>query len=143
MKSLKDLYVCVCVCVCAEGVSVCRREAHCIAAFAALRELHVAGFAHGDARLPNLLTRGAEGQQQLLWIDLREAAEGATLDAAQRADAEALAASVLRLIFAGEGAAEQLRGAIELLRGAIEQLPQGGVAAYGALARAAWAAVAE
>jgi hypothetical protein len=116
-----------------------RKQAHCIAAFAALHELHAAGFAHGDARLPNLLTREAEGQQ-LLWIDLREAAEGATLDAAQRADAEALAASVMKLRYAGEEAAELLRGAIELLRGAIEQLPQGGGAAYGALARAVWAA---
>ena len=116
-----------------ERAAICS-DAHCVAAFAALRKLHEAGFAHGDARLPNLLARqGADGQQQLLWIDLREAAEGTTLASAQRADAEALAASVLRLRFAGE-----LRGAMELLRGAIEQLPQGGGAAYEALARDAW-----
>jgi hypothetical protein len=119
-----------------------RSDAHCVAAFAALRKLHEAGFAHGDARLPNLLARqGADGRQQLLWIDLRKAAEGTTLDAAQRADAEALTASVLKLQLAGEEAAEQLRGAIELLRGAIEQLPQGGGVAYEALARAAWVAL--
>ena len=114
-----------------------RSDAHCVAAFAALCKLHEAGFAHGDARLPNLLARqGADGRQQLLWIDLRKAAEGTTLDAAQRADAEALATSVLklRLGFAGGEATEQLRGAIE-------QLPQGGGAAYEALARAAWVAL--
>ena len=82
-----------------------RSDAHCVAAFAALRKLHEAGFAHGDARLPNLLARqGADGRQQLLWIDLREAAEGTTLDAAQRADAEALTASVLKLQLAGAAA---------------------------------------
>jgi hypothetical protein len=126
-----------------ERAAICS-DAHCVAAFAALRKLHEAGFAHGDARLPNLLARpGADGQQQLLWIDLREAAEGTTLDAAQRADAEALTASVLKLQLAGEEAAEQLRGALELLRGAIEQLPQGGGAAYEVLARAAWVALGE
>ena len=82
---------------------VCRRAvlgsaARQAEAFATLRELHAAGFAHGDARLPNLLR--SEGGR-LLWIDLREGADDSGgsgeggLQAAQRADARTLAASLL------------------------------------------------
>ena len=61
------------------------------AAFAALAALHGKGFAHGDARKPNLLlTRGGSH----LWIDLRAASASAALEAAQRADAATLAASI-------------------------------------------------
>ena len=52
--------------------------ARCAAAFECLRVLHSCGFAHGDARLPNLLLRGSA----LLWIDMREAAVGGGDDSA-------------------------------------------------------------
>jgi hypothetical protein len=66
----------------------------CTAAFLALQALHVAGFVHGDARLPNLLSRGRGAGADLVWIDLRAAAVGAHARA-QRVDARTLAASVL------------------------------------------------
>ena len=93
---------------------VCQRAvldsgARVAAAFEALRALHAAGVAHGDARLPNLVRRAEDGT--LLWIDLREARskgapEGvqqsaAALQAAQRADARTLAASMLGLAAGG------------------------------------------
>ena len=108
-------------------------EARCIAAFEALRALHEAGFAHGDARLPNLLVHGrGEGAEEgkLAWIDLREP-EGVAREAL-RADARALAGSVL--LQRGVGAA--LDGAV---LEAAERVGEGG-AAYGALGRAVWAA---
>jgi hypothetical protein len=81
------------------------------AALEALRALHAAGLAHGDARLPKLVRRAEDCA--LLWIDPREAGGGgqgapegaqqraAALQAAQRADARALAASVLGLAAGG------------------------------------------
>ena len=106
--------------------------ARCTAAFAALRALHAAGFAHGDARLPNLLTTRAHGAgAELRWIDLREAAV-VSLASAQRADARALAASVLKVAQGGA-----LSARIEL---ALDNVPGDGDAAYAALAAAVWAA---
>jgi hypothetical protein len=73
-------------------------QQRCREVFAALAALHAAGFAHGDARMPNLLARelsdsGGEGQQ-LVWIDMR--LELCSSDALA-ADAEQLALSVLGL----------------------------------------------
>jgi hypothetical protein len=102
------------------------------AAFAALRALHAVGFAHGDARLPNLLSRGRRSAgADLVWVDLREAAAGA-LESAQRADAGTLAASLLG---AAPGAALPAPVAA-----ALSTVPGGGDAAYAALAAAGWAA---
>jgi hypothetical protein len=75
-------------------------------AFAVLRELHAAGFAHGDARLPNLLHSELDGGR-LLWIDMREGADGSGsgeegLQAAKRADVRTLAASMLGIEQGGE-----------------------------------------
>jgi hypothetical protein len=116
---------------------VCQRaavdsRARCAAAFDALRALHDAGVAHGDARLPNLLVRcgGAGGADELRWIDLREAAAADALPIAQRADARALALSV---IGAGHDAAVPAR-----VDAALGGVPAGGAAAYVALASAAW-----
>ena len=89
---------------------VCRRTtlgsaARHAEAFAALHDLHAAGFAHGDARLPNLLR--SEGGR-LLWVDFREGADDSGgsgeggMQAAQRADARTLAASLLGI---GQGGA--------------------------------------
>ena len=105
--------------------------ARCTAAFAALRALHAAGFAHGDARLPNLLAARTPGAE-LLWIDLREALAGA-LSAAQRADARALAASTLGVAQGGALSAH--------IEAALGSVPEGGDAAYTALAAAVWAAL--
>jgi tRNA A-37 threonylcarbamoyl transferase component Bud32 len=105
--------------------------ARCTAAFAALRALHALGFAHGDARVPNLLTRGSGARAELVWIDLRAAAAGA-LESAQRADGRTLAASVLN---AAPDAALPLP-VVEALAG----VPSGGSEAYAALAAAVWAA---
>ena len=103
--------------------------ARCAAAFSSLCALHAAGFAHGDARLPNLVCVGP----QLLWIDLRQAAAGAA-EAAQRADARTLAASALGVAQGGELPAP--------VRAALDGLPAGGAAAYAALADAVWRAFA-
>jgi hypothetical protein len=102
--------------------------ARCAAAFSSLRALHAAGFAHGDARLPNLVCVGP----QLLWIDLRQAAAGAA-EAAQRADARTLAASALGVVQGGELPAP--------VRAALDGLPAGGAAAYAELAGAVWRAL--
>ena len=103
--------------------SVCKPAAvtsltRCKAAFAALQQLHKAGFVHGDARLPNLVlgparraagaseaaggggsgaggSVGSSSEREMLWIDLREGVLD-DLPVNQRADARALAASVLR-----------------------------------------------
>jgi len=104
-------------------------SARCAAAFASLRALHAAGFAHGDARLPNAVVLGRGAGAEFLWIDLRAAAAGA-LAAAQRADARALAASALGVAQGGAlpaGVADALGG-----------VPGGGAEAYAALARAVW-----
>ena len=103
--------------------------ARCTAAFAALHALHAAGFAHGDAQLPNLVALGRGADARLLWIDLREAAAGA-LVAAQRADACTLAASALGL---PQGSALP-----ERVEAAIHSVPGGGSAAYAALAAEVW-----
>ena len=67
----------------------------CAAAFGSLRALHVTGFVHGDARLPNLLAAGSRAPP--LWIDMRAAAAGGTQADARRADARTLAESILGL----------------------------------------------
>ena len=102
--------------------------ARCTAAFEALRALHAAGFAHGDARLPNLLASRTEGTK-LLWIDLRQAAADG-LAAAQRDDARSLAASTLRI---AQGGALSTR-----IEEKLADVP-GGDAAYTALAETVWA----
>ena len=102
----------------------------CAGAFAALHALHAAGFAHGDARLPNMVRHGSE----LLWIDMRDAAVDA-LAAAQRADARTLAASALRL------AQERSTALPASVESAVWEVPAGGGAAYAALAAAVWAAL--
>ena len=110
--------------VCTRAVMSSGRR--CKAAFASLHALHAAGFAHGDARLPNLVERGNE---EFLWIDMRAAGAGA-LAAAQRADARALAASTLGVAQGSELPAPA--GA------ALVNVPGGGEAAYDALAAAVW-----
>ena len=67
--------------------------ARCTAAFASLRALHAKGFAHGDARLPNLLATGARSEP--VWIDMRAAVQGVLPVAKRAVDAETLAASIL------------------------------------------------
>jgi len=104
--------------------------ARCAAAFAALRALHALGFAHGDARVPNLLTRGSGARAELVWIDLRVATVDA-LDCAQRADGRTLAASVLG---AAPGSALPMP-----VDAALAAVPGGGSAAYTTLAAAVWA----
>ena len=104
--------------------------ARCAAAFAALRALHAAGFAHGDARVPNLLTRGSGARAELVWIDLRAAAVD-VLDCAQRADRRELAASVL-----GAAPGSALPKPVDA---ALAAVPGGGEA-YAALAAAVWTA---
>jgi tRNA A-37 threonylcarbamoyl transferase component Bud32 len=118
--------------VCARSVP--DTAARCTAAFEALRALHVAGFAHGDARLPNLLASRTEGSAKLLWIDLREAAADG-LAAAQRSDARALAASILR---AAQEVALSTR-----IEEKLANVPDGGDAAYTALAATVWATLME
>jgi len=117
--------------VCARAVL--ETPSRCAAAFAALRALHAAGFAHGDARLPNLVVRGCGAGAELLWIDLREADEG-ELTAAQHADARALAASAL-----GVAQDDALPARVEAV---LDSVPAGGEAAYDALAAAVWKAFA-
>ena len=109
-----------------EGTAI-RSSAQCAAAFKALRALHATGFAHGDARLPNLVARGRGADAELLWIDLRAAAPGA-LAAAQRADARLLATSALGR---PQGSTLPPRVDAELAR-----VPD--AAAYDALAAAVW-----
>jgi hypothetical protein len=120
---------------------VCARAAvdspaRCAAAFAALGALHTAGFAHGDARLPNLLARKSGGAgAELVWIDLRAAAAGEFADAlasAQRTDGRTLAASIL-----GAAPGDALPAPVAA---ALVTVPEGGDAAYAALAAAVWAA---
>ena len=113
--------------VCARAVL--ETPSRCAAAFAALRALHAAGFAHGDARLPNLVARGRGADAELLWIDLRMAAPGA-LAVAQCADARTLATSALGL---QHGDALPAR-----VEDALSSLPVGGRAAFTALATAVW-----
>jgi len=112
---------------------VLNTTARCTAAFEALRALHVAGFAHGDARLPNLLASRTEGAK-LLWIDLREAAVDG-LKSAQRADARALAASILH--------AAQVVALSTRIEKKLANVPDGGDAAYTALAATVWATLME
>ena len=103
--------------------------ARCTAAFEALRALHAVGIVHGDARLPNLLASRTDGTK-LLWIDLRQvSAEG--LAAAQRDDARSLAASTLRI---AQGGALSTR-----IEEKLADVPDGGDAAYTALAETVWA----
>ena len=120
---------------------VCARAAvdspaRCAAAFAALRALHAAGFAHGDARTPNLLARRSGGAgAELVWIDLRAAAAAEFADAlasAQRTDGRTLAASIL-----GAAPGDALPAPVAT---ALVTVPEGGDAAYAALAAAVWAA---
>ena len=92
------------------------------AAFAALAALHAAGLAHGDARKPNLLARGGS----LVWIDLRAASVPAG-EAAQRADAATLAASMSSL---------PLEAACALYAGPLAHIPGRGPRAYAELAAA-------
>ena len=98
--------------------SAAQREA----AFAALAALHAAGLAHGDARRPNLLARGSS----LVWIDLRAASVPAG-EAAQRADAATLAASISSL---------PLEAARALYAGPLAHIPGRGPRAYAELAAA-------
>ena len=136
--------------------------ARCKAAFAALQQLHAAGFVHGDARLPNLVlgppagagggALGSQGsgagssgggggaggtrpQTAMLWIDLREGADEA-LPVNQRADARMLAASVLH---SRPGA--PLPASVEAAVGTLEL--GGSIASYAALGAAVWAAALE
>ena len=106
-------------------------EARCGAAFECLRALHGAGFAHGDARLPNLMADGAA----LRWVDLREAVAGAPHEV-MRCDAATLAASVLRL----KGPPYAFPAAVEGALGALGE-PADGLGAYGALAVAVFKAL--
>ena len=77
------------------GISVSITSlAHCLAVFASLHELHVKTFAHGDARLPNLLARPFQLLPSYFWIDLRFSFSGAS-NATMRSDARLLAASIL------------------------------------------------
>jgi hypothetical protein len=104
--------------------------------FAALRGLHECGFAHGDARVPNLLAAA----DRLVWVDLRAAASGLGADAlaaAQRADAVELARSVLAAM--GRGARSLPAG----FEAAVARLPAGGAAAYAAVAADVWRALSE
>ena len=87
--------------------------------------------------MPNLVVRGRGAGAELLWIDLREAAVGA-LAAAQRADARTLAASVLGVSCRGD-AALSLPARVDA---ALDRVPDGGDAAYAALAASVWAAFA-
>ena len=107
-------------------------SARCAAAFVALCSLHAAGFAHGDARLPNLLACKRGEVVKFLWIDLREAAF-CTLESAQRADVRTLAASVL---------ASGTQGTVlpASVNAALGDIPAGGEEAYVALAAAVWSA---
>jgi hypothetical protein len=107
-------------------------RARCVAAFAALHALHAKGFAHGDARLPNLVIRGHGAGAELVWIDMRSAFSGAFLGFSQRTDGRTLAASVL-----GIGQGGVLPGPVCT---ALEGVPDGGGAAYNALAAAVWEA---
>ena len=107
-------------------------RARVAAAFDALRALHAAGIVHGDARLPNLLVCGHGAGAGLRWIDLREAAAADALAVAQRADARALAASV---IGAAQGGALPAR-----VDAALGGVPDGGEEGYAALAAAVWGA---
>ena len=103
--------------------------ARCEAAFHALAELHAAGFAHDDSRLPSLLSRTPT---EAAWIDLRASSGGsAGFDAARVADAIALAASVLPVPIADVSAA---------VEGLDPRVPGGGRAASSALSAAVWAA---
>ena len=107
-------------------------SARCTAAFAALGALHAAGFAHGDARLPNLLARKGVDGAGLVWIDLRAAAaDTLALASAQRADGRTLAASVL-----GTAPGDALPAPVAA---ALAAVPSGGKEAYEALAAAVWA----
>jgi hypothetical protein len=105
-------------------------QARCAAAFAALHALHAKGFAHGDARLPNLLSRGRGVGAELVWIDLRAAfAFASALTGAQRADRLTLAASVLGTM-PGSALPAPVVAAIDAV---------GGDEAYATLAAAVWA----
>ena len=95
------------------------------AAFATLAALHAAGFTHGDARKPNLLTRGGS----LLWIDLRAASATSTPEAAQRADAATLAASICSM---------PVEAASALYARALAEIPGRGTQAYAELAMGLW-----
>jgi len=113
--------------VCARAVL--DSQARFAAAFAALRALHVAGFAHGDARTPNLLARGSGAGAELVWIDLRAATTSA-LESAQRADGRTLAASMLGV----------KPGALPAPINEVLAAVPGGDEAYAALAVAVWTA---
>ena len=106
---------------------------HCDAAFAALCALHATGFAHGDARLPNLLTCVRDKELKLVWIDLRLAV-GDLVAATQRGDASTLAASILGI--------RREKGCVlpAPIEAALLQIPGGGAAAYSTIAAAVWEA---
>jgi hypothetical protein len=108
--------------------------------FAALHGLHECGFAHGDARVPNLLAVGRAGgaAASLVWVDLRAATSGPGADMlveSQRADAFELARSVLAT--AGRGARSLPAG----FEDAVKRLPLGGAEAYAAVAAEVWRAL--
>ena len=112
----------------AKGVTRTLRDG----AFEALRALHSVGFVLGDARLPNLLWRTSS----LVWIDMREATDGASAfpAALQRADARTLAASLLALADADAAMPADVEATISRVpaRGAGDDDP------YRLLARAVW-----
>ena len=103
-------------------------QASCAAAFRALRKLHAAGFAHGDARVPNLV----QYKRDFLWIDMRESAADSLAEALHN-DAQTLAASALRCPLSPELHASVLV--------ALNDVPAGGDAAYASVADAVWAAL--
>jgi hypothetical protein len=103
-------------------------QASCAAAFRALRKLHAAGFAHGDARVPNLV----QHKRDFLWIDMRESAADSLAEALHN-DAQTLAASALRCPLSPELHASVLV--------ALNDVPAGGDAAYASVADAVWAAL--
>ena len=103
-------------------------QASCLAAFRALHRLHAAGFAHGDARVPNLV----QHKRDFLWIDMRESA-AVSLAEALHDDARTLAESALRCPLIPELHAPVFA--------ALSDVPAGGDAAYASVAGAVWAAL--
>ena len=94
----------------------------CVAAFTSLHALHKLGFAHGDARLPNLLRR--VGGVAPVWIDMRVSVS--VVDYALRADAKTLALSIL-----------STASLDETVENALASVP-GDASAYTSVAAAVW-----
>ena len=94
----------------------------CVAAFTSLHALHKLGFAHGDARLPNLLRR--VGGVAPVWIDMRVSVS--VVDYALRADAKTLALSILSTVSLDE-----------TVENALASVP-GDASAYTSVAAAVW-----